>query len=108
MCIGKEIDDDAKTLDFNDLAITNSKEVEVLGVTLDRNMNFHTHTKNICRKRGQKLSALLKISPYLDQGKKILLFKSMIKSQFIYSVLWFGYFAQGNQITSLIKIMKGV
>ena len=36
-------------------------------------MNFHTHIKNICTKAGQKLSALLRISPYLDQGKKFLL-----------------------------------
>ena len=48
---------------FNNLAIKNSKEVEILGITLDRNMNFHTHIKNICRKAGQKLSALLRISP---------------------------------------------
>ena len=30
-------------------------------------MNFQT---NIFRKAGQNLSALLRISPYLDQGKK--------------------------------------
>ena len=60
---------------FNNLAIKNSKEVEILGITLDRNMNFHTHIKNICRKAGQKLSALLRISLYLDQRKKVLLYK---------------------------------
>ena len=46
MRIGKEIDV-AETLNFNGLAIKNSKEVEILGITLDRNMNFHTHIKNI-------------------------------------------------------------
>ena len=65
MCIGQNVDD-AETLNFNNLAIKNSKEVEILGITLDRNMNFYTHIKNICRKAGQKLSALLRISPYLD------------------------------------------
>ena len=54
MFIGKEIDD-AETLNFN--------EVEILG---------KTHVKNICRKAGQKLSALLRISPYPDEGKKVL------------------------------------
>ena len=61
ICIGRKIDD-AETLNFNNLAMKNSKEVEVLGITLDRNMNFHNHIKNICRKAGQKLSALLTIS----------------------------------------------
>ena len=57
MCIDQKIDD-TETLNFNNLAIKNSKEVEILGITLDRNMNFHTHVKNIFRKAGQKLSAL--------------------------------------------------
>ena len=42
MCIGQKIDD-AKTLNFNNLAIKNSKEVEILGITLDRNMNLHIY-----------------------------------------------------------------
>ena len=70
MCIGQKIDD-AETLNFNNLAIQNSKEVEILGITLDRNLNFHTHIKNICRKAGQKLSTLLRNSAYLDQRKKV-------------------------------------
>ena len=44
MCIGQKIDD-AENLQFNGLRIENSKEVEILGITLDRNMNFHTHIK---------------------------------------------------------------
>ena len=70
MCISQKTDD-AETLKFNNLAV-NSKEVEILGITLDRNRNFHTHIKYICRKAGQK-SALLRISPYLNQRKKVLL-----------------------------------
>ena len=33
--------------------------MEILGITFDRNMNFYTHSKNICRKADQKLSAVL-------------------------------------------------
>ena len=58
MCIEKEIDD-AETLNFSDLAMKNSAEVGILGITLYRNINFRTHIKNIFRKAGQKLSALL-------------------------------------------------
>ena len=104
MCIGQKTDD-AETLKFNNLAI-NSKEVEILGITLDRNMNFHTHIKNICRKAGQKLSALLRISPYLDKIKKVLLNKSMIKSQFNYCPLVSMFCSR--QSNNLIKFMKGV
>ena len=62
MCLGKDIGD-TETLSFIDLALKNSKQVEILGITLDRSMGFNTHIKNICRKAGQKLSALLRISP---------------------------------------------
>ena len=66
-------------------------------------MNFHTHIKNICRKVGQKLSALLRISPYLDQGKKVLLYKSMIKSQLYYCPLvWMFCSRQSNNL--VIKV----
>ena len=61
--------------------------MEILGIMLDRNINFHIHIKNIRRKAGQKLSALLRNSPYINQGKKVLLYKSMIKSQFNYCPL---------------------
>ena len=43
--------------------------MKILGITLDRNMNFHTHIKNNCRKEGQKLSAQLRVSPDLDIKK---------------------------------------
>ena len=79
MCLLKDIDD-TETLSFNDLALKNNKEVEILGKTLNRNIGFNTYIKNICRKAGQKLSVLLRISLYLDQRKKVLLYKSVIKS----------------------------
>ena len=86
MCLGKDVDD-TETLSFTDLALKNSKEVEILGKILDRSMGFNTYIKSICRKADQKLCALLRISPYLDQGKKVLLYKSVIKSQFNYCPL---------------------
>ena len=85
MCLGKDIDD-TETLSFNNLALKN-RDVEILGITLDRSMGFITHIKNICRKVGQKLSTLLRSSPYVVQGKKVLLYKSTIKSQFNYCLL---------------------
>ena len=102
MCIDQKIDD-TETLNFNNLAVKNSKEVGILGTMLDRNMNFYTRIKNICRKAGQKLSALLRISPYLDQRKKNLLYKSMIKSQFNYCPLvWMFCSRQSNNLINKV------
>ena len=98
MCTGEEIDD-TETSKFNNFATKNKKELETLGVKIDRNMNFHAQIKNICRKAGQILSALLRMSLYLDQGKKVLLSKSMIKSQFNYCPLaWMFCSKQSNNL----------
>ena len=47
--IGKNVSD-SESLNLNDLNLKNYKEVEVLGITIDRNLNFKRHMKNICRK----------------------------------------------------------
>ena len=66
MCICKNVSD-SELLNLN---LKNCKEVEILGITLDRNLNFERHIKNICRKAGQKLSALLRISSHINIDKK--------------------------------------
>ena len=42
----------------------------ILGITTNRKLTFNKHFKNLCKKAGQKLCALLRISPYLDENKK--------------------------------------
>ena len=80
MCIGKNVND-SELLNLDDLNLENCKEVEVLCITIDRNLNFKGHKKNICRKADQKLSALLRITSHINTDKEALLYKSMIKSQ---------------------------
>ena len=48
----------------------NSKEVEIIGITIDRKLSFHQQIKKICKKEGQKLSALLRILSYLEDKKR--------------------------------------
>ena len=43
----------------------NGKEVEILGIKTDRKLSVHQQIKSVCEKADQKLSALLRISPYL-------------------------------------------
>ena len=74
-------------LNFNNLIIKSSKEVEILGIKIDNNLNFNNHMKSICWKAGQKLRALLRISSHRNMKQKKLLYKSIIKSQFNYCSL---------------------
>ena len=72
MCIGKNVSD-SELLNLNDINLKNCKEVDVLGITIDRKLNFKGHIKNIYRKAGQQLSALLRISSHINPDKKDLL-----------------------------------
>ena len=85
MCIGENAESD--TFKFENVCLENSKEEVILGITIDNKLTFDSHIKSICRKAGQKLSALSRISPYLETDKKELLFKNMVKSQFSYCPL---------------------
>ena len=72
---------------YDNLTLKNSNEQEILGVTIDRRLAFHQHTKKMCRKTGQKLSALLRLSSYLDTNKRKTIYTTMVKSQFNYCPL---------------------
>ena len=102
MCIGENVSD-WELLNLNDLNLKNCKELEVLGIRIDWNLNFKGHIKNICRKAGQKLSALLRILSHITTDKKALLYKSMIKSQFAYyPLVWMFYFRQSNNLINKV------
>ena len=102
MCLGKNLDDN-EVLNFYELTIKSSKEVEIVGIKIDKNLNFNNHIKLICRKAGQELSAFLRISSNLNMKQKKLLYKSMIKSQFNYcSLVWMFCSRQSNNLINKI------
>ena len=50
MFIGKNVSD-SELLNLNDLNFKNCKEVEILGITIDRNLNFKGHIKIFAEKQ---------------------------------------------------------
>ena len=67
--------------------ITESVEEKLLGVTLDKNLDFKNHVSTLCRKAGQKLHALARISNYVDVEKLRIMMNAFIVSQFSYCPL---------------------
>ena len=61
--------------------------VDLLGVTIDKNLNFNDHVTNLCKKGNQKLHALARISKYLNEDKLKVIMKTFIQSQFNYCPL---------------------
>ena len=88
---------------YDKLTLKNSNEGEILGVTIDRKLSFHQHVKKMCRK-GQKLSALLGLSPYLNTNKRKTICTTMVKSQLNYCPLvWMFCPRRSNNIINKVQ-----
>ena len=72
---------------LNNNKITSSNEEKLLGIFLDSKLNFESHIGSLCRKAGQKISALARLKNYLTSNQRNLLLNSVIKSQFTYCPL---------------------
>ena len=69
--------------------IWESKEVKLLGVTIDSELKFEKHVSNLCLKASRKLRALSRMGKFLSFQKKRILYKSFVESQFKYCpLLW--------------------
>ena len=86
MSIGKDTHDE-DVFYYDNLTLKNSNEEEILEVTIDRKLTFYQHVKTMCRKAGQRLSALLRLSPDLDTDKRKRIYTTMVKSQLNYCPL---------------------
>ena len=65
----------------------NSEEEELLGVVIDERLSFETHISKLCKKAGSKLSALARISGYMDANKLKILMRAFVISQSEYCPL---------------------
>ena len=66
-----------------------SKSEKLLGITIDKDLNFNEHIRNVCHKAGRKVTALGRICRYLNLDKRKILFKAFIQSQFAFCpIVW--------------------
>ena len=75
------------SLKIGSITIKESDEVELLGITIDKALNFKKHIENLCRTAQYKLHALRRIRKYLTLDKAKLLGNAFIDSQFNYAPL---------------------
>ena len=81
-------DDSLQTnLVCGDQILKNTKQKNVLCVTLDNKLNFATHLSNITKNANKKFNALTRVQKFMTTDQKKLLFFSFIKSQFTYCPL---------------------
>ena len=49
----------------------NSKKEKVLGVTIDKKLNFETHLSNITKNANIKFNALTRVQKYMTKDKNV-------------------------------------
>ena len=61
--------------------------VKLLGIKIDKNLNFKEHITSLLKEGNNKLHALMRIKQYLTKDKLRLIMKTFIESQFNYCPL---------------------
>ena len=70
-----------------DEMIWESAEEKLLGVIIDKNLNFNSHLSTMCKKAGQKVTALARVARLLPFYRRREILKTFIESQFSYCPL---------------------
>ena len=83
--------------------IWKSKNKKLLGLTIDRNLNFDDHVFTLYKKAGGKLSALCTISSYMSFFKNRILLNAFVESQCGYCPLQPGCFIVTNVERTSLK-----
>ena len=87
-----------KSMSFDGKAIKSSDTVELLGMTLDKNINFKLYIRNICHKVNDKTKALFHIRNFLNPEQAKVLAEAYISSNFRYfPLIWMFCKKNGGQ-----------
>ena len=68
MCLGKNTENE--TYFVNNTEMKNSRENKILEITIDNELKFKSHVKNLCKKASQKIWALSRLTNYLNDSEK--------------------------------------
>ena len=86
------------------LKVWESNKQKLLGVVIDRNLNFDEYIFDLCEKAGRKLSVLARLSNYMNFEKRRILIKAFVESQFGFCPL--TWMLHGRRANSKIISMK--
>ena len=78
--------------------IWENNDAKLLGVTIDRDLEFDKRVLKLCSKANQKLSALSRMANLLSFNKRRTLFKVFVESQFKYCpIVWMFHSRRTNK-----------
>ena len=90
---------------INNIRITTSSEVDLLGVTVDIKLYFDSYIGNICNKASCQLNALPRLNRYLLPHQRKILTKSFVLVNFNYCST-VGHFCSCKNVQKVHRILK--
>ena len=86
---GNQCDTSDVTINIGQTSVNMCEVVKLLGVYIDRDLNFSHHVSELCKKVSQKVNALSRLTPSLTMESKLTLYNCFVLSQFGYcSIVW--------------------
>ena len=68
---------------IENFTIKNSVSQKLLGITIDRHLNFNEHVSNLCKTASLKITALARVFPYMTLNERRTLMKAYFISQWV-------------------------
>ena len=96
--------DDEMTVNISGSLIDESDEEKLLGVTLDKKLNFKAHVNDLCKKASQKLHACTGMSVKIFGNATIRINNDLFRNSVIVHLC--GCFMKGNRKTRSTRSMK--
>ena len=92
-------------LDVNGKIVKAAMSVKLLGVTIDRNLNFDIHIRELCKKANRNIGALRRIFHLIPYDKGKILFNTFFESTFGYCpIIWmFSNKIPNNELNKVQK-----
>ena len=77
------------SIELGEKILYGEAEQRLLAIIIDKDLNFQSHTKSIIKTANQKLTALIRVAPFMTGFNKKVIFNSFFKGQFNYCpLLW--------------------
>ena len=78
---------------------------KILGVVIDSQMNYKSHTDELCKKLSKRIGLLKHISPFLKQRQREIYYSGVIKPTLLYgSMKWDS--CNVEHLQSIFKLQK--
>ena len=91
-----------------DELIWESMSEKLLGITVDKKLNFNAYLANVCKKASCKVTALARIVQILPFHRRRIMLKTFIESQFSYCPLVWMFCSMKMNKKMLIMIKNGI